>query len=613
MVVKCYYSYYLILSCFLLSLITIIFNINNIISIPSVYAVEGEGGGEKITFRFSTSPISTNIVVDGKVYTTPVEFKWDRWSEHKITLQEHISIDENSRYALKYWSDLYTDSRRSIVADYDKDGSSTISYTIYYEKQYRLLLLDDEPKEQWYNAGSIASIEVEPVRYKDKDNNNKNEIRYVFSSWLINDNSSNRVLPDSNKLTVVMDKSLVIKPVYKKQYYISLSAKYLGEDNSSSSSSSNNYSSSSNSSSSKVKDVVLLGSGWYDDGVTARIACISDNFYTWRIIPNENEGIATTAATITATIIPAGLDFNSKVTTITVDAPYTIECILKEKEKEATVAAGGGGGVVKEQILPQQLSRLMVLTSYGALLRDGHVPTNSLVSVEAKDIIGIDDEKGGGQSRYVFNNWSEGLMSSNTKNMLMVDRDKIVIANYKKQYSIMLNGKHIGWYDEGSRVELRCPKPNPSTNSSSSSSDDMRYEFLSWEGIDSNNNMSESTSITVDKAYKLSCSWKELYRVQIISPYKVEGSGYYGKGSTVTIYASDPIDVGLGRKAYFVAFKGDVESNENMVSITVDKPYRIIALWREDSTQQYIIVGVLASGVAFTALLASNRLIYKQR
>jgi hypothetical protein len=593
MVVKYCYSYCLIFSCFLLSLITIIFNINNIISIPSAHAVEG--GGEKITFRFSTSPISTNIVVDGKVYTTPVEFKWDRWSEHKITLQEHISIDENSRYALKYWSDLYASSRRSIVADFDKDGSSTISYTIYYEKQYRLLLLDDEPKEQWYNVGSIASIEVEPVRYKDKDNNNKNEIRYVFSSWLIND-SNNRVLPDSNKLTVVMDKSLVIKPVYKKQYYISLSAKYLGEDN--------------NSSSSKVKDVMLLGSGWYDDGVTARIACISDNFYTWRIIPNENEGITATAAVAATTIIPAGLDFNSKVTTITVNAPYAIECILKEKEKEATVAAGGGGGVVKEQIQPQQLSRLMVLTNYGALLRDDHVPTNSLVSVEAKDIIGIDDEKGGGQSRYVFNNWSEGLMSSNTKNMLMVDRDKIVIANYKKQYSIMLNGKHIGWYDEGSRVELRCPKPNPSTNSSSSS-DDIRYEFLSWEGIDSNNNTSESISTTVDKAYNLSCSWKELYRVQIISPYKVEGSGYYGKGSTVTIYASDPIDLGLGRKAYFVAFKGDVESNENMVSITVDKPYRIIALWREDSTQQYIIVGVLASGVAFTALLASNRLIYK--
>ena len=595
MAVKCYYSYCLILSCFLLSsLITIILNINNIISIPSAHAVEG--GGEKITFRFSTSPISTNIVVDGKVYTTPVEFKWDRWSEHEITLQEHISIDENSRYALKYWSDLYASSRRSIVADYDKDGSSTISYTIYYEKQYRLLLLDDEPKEQWYDVGSIASIEVEPVRYKDKDNNNnnKNGIRYVFSSWLIND-SSNRVLPDSNKLTVVMDKSLVIKPVYKKQYYISLSAKYLGEDNSSSSS--------------KVKDVMLLGSGWYDDGVTARIACISDNFYTWRIIPNENEGIAATAA---ATIIPAGLDFNSKVTTITVDAPYTIECILKEKEKEATVAAGEGVGVIKEQIQPQQLSRLMVLTSYGALLRDDHVPTNSLVSVEAKDIIGIDDEKGRGQSRYVFNNWSEGLMSSNTKNMLMVDRDKIVIANYKKQYSIMLNGKHIGWYDEGSKVELRCPKPNPSTNSSSSS-DDIRYEFLSWEGIDSINNTSESISINVDKAYNLSCSWKELYRVQIISPYKVEGSGYYGKGSTVTIYASDPIDLGLGRKAYFVAFKGDVESNKNMVSITVDKPYRIIALCCEDSTQQYIIVGALASGVAFTALLASNRLIYKQR
>jgi hypothetical protein len=499
-------------------------------NIPSAHA-------DKITFRFETVPVNTKIIVDNIVYTTPVEFRWDRWSEHKVTLPEHISIDKSSRYSLVSWSDLYKDSNRSIVADYDKDGNSTITYRIYYDKQYRLLVLLDDAREEWHYAGSLASIEVEPIKVIDEQS------RLVFSSWVSSDHS--RVLSDSNRLTVIMDEGLVIKPVYRKQYYLSVSA----DDRSS---------------------ALTLGSGWYYEGAKAKIACISDDFHVWSI----------------KDVVAEDIDYTSPITTLTVDRPYTIECILKDKKKEE---------MTREQALPTQLGRLIVLTSYGVSLKDGYTPYNSLVNINAKDVVQMDEHN---ESRYVFTDWSEGFMKDSINNIVMVDRDpKVVVANYKKQYSVYLNGKHHGWYDEGSNVELRCPKPD-------GSSDDVRYEFLSWEGIDGTKQ--DTLNITVDRAYKLSCSWKELYRVSIISPYKIEGSGFYEKGSHAIIYAKEYIDLGLGRSAYFLGFRGDVESDENIVDLIVDKPYRIVALWREDSTQQYIVITVLASSVVAAALMYST-------
>ncbi len=518
------YLFIFILSSLLYGLVLTIPNI------PSAYA-------DKIIFRFETVPVNTKIIVDNIIYTTPVEFRWDRWSEHKVTLPEHISIDESSRYSLVSWSDLYKDSNRSIVADYDKDGNSTITYRIYYEKQYRLLVLLDDAREEWHYAGSLASIEVEPIKVID------GQSRLVFSSWISSDHS--RVLSDSSRLTVIMDEGLVIKPVYGKQYYLSVSA--------------------------SNDSAIVLGSGWYYEGAKAKIACISDDFHVWSIKDAVAEDI----------------DYTSPITTLTVDRPYTIECILKDKKDKEE-------GMIREQVLPAQLSRLIVLTSYGASLKDGYTPYNSLVNINAKDVVQIDEHN---KSRYVFTDWSEGLMKDSINNVVLVDRDpKVVVANYKKQHSVYLNGKHHGWYYEGSNVEFRCPKPD--------SSEDVKYEFLSWEGID--DTKQETLNITIDRAYKLSCSWKELYRVSIISPYKIEGSGFYEKGSHAIIYAKESIDLGLGRSAQFIGFRGDVVSDDNIIDIIVDKPYRIVALWREDSTQQYIVITVLASSVVAAALMYST-------
>jgi plasmid maintenance system killer protein len=114
----------------------------------------------------------------------------------------------------------------------------------------------------------------------------------------------------------------------------------------------------------------------------------------------------------------------------------------------------------------------------------------------------------------------------------------------------------------------------------------------------------ESISITVNRPYKLSCSWKELYYVSIISPYReVKGEGLYEKGTQAVIYASEQIDLGLGKRAYFAGWQGDINDKSNILSITVDKPYKIVAVWNEDSTQQYIVLAILSMSVISASIM----------
>ena len=517
----------------------------------------------KITVTIDTYPIKSPLVVDGRIYQPPVQFTWDRYSRHEfMPLNEVVYDDNGARFIFNQWNDLSKDVKRSITVDYDSDGNTSIQYIAYFDKQYRLLIIDgDNSREEWYNANISTTITVDKVRDID------GRSRLILSSWSSSDNSI--LLSDGNSITVVMDRSIVLKPIWKKQYHIDVRAVDIYGN--------------------VLDSIITIGSGWYDEGSKAYLACIplTNNgssksllFYSWRVIN---------------AIRSPDMDYRDRegITTITVDAPYTLECIFKYDESSKDLTATD-----REQLIPSQLHRLTVLTSYGALIRDELVESNSIVKIDARYIIPISND-----TRYVFMQWNDGLLRNNTSNIVKVyNDDKIIVAEYKKQYKVEVNGNTYGWYDDGSRIELKCPIPK--------SSNEVKYEFVSW-NIDSNNNddigldsSEESISITVNRPYKLSCSWKELFYVSIISPYReVKGEGFYEKGTQAIIYASEQIDLGLGKRAYFAGWQGDINDKSNLLSITVDKPYKIVAIWKEDSTQQYIVLAILSTSVISASIM----------
>jgi plasmid maintenance system killer protein len=511
------------------------------------------------------------LVVDGKIYQPPVQFTWDRYSRHEfMPLNEVVYDDNGARFIFNQWNDLSKDVKRSITVDYDSDGNASIQYIAYFDKQYRLLIIDgDNSREEWYNANISTTITVDKVRDID------GRSRLILSSWSSSD--PNIPLSDGNSITVVMDRSIVLKPIWKKQYYINVKAIDIYGN--------------------ALDNIITIGSGWYDEGSKAHLACIpltnnnNNNsssssksllFYSWRVLN---------------AIRSPDMDYRDRdgITTITVDAPYTLECIFIQHDESTR------GSTDKEQLIPSKLHRLTVLTSYGALIRDELVESNSIVKIDAQYIIPVSND-----TRYVFMQWNDGLLRNNASNMVKVyNDDKIIVAEYKKQYKIEVNGNTYGWYDDGSRVEIKCPMPK--------SSNEVKYEFVSWSIDNSNNNndnvgledsSKESISITVNRPYKLSCSWKELYYVSIISPYReVKGEGLYEKGTQAVIYASEQIDLGLGKRAYFAGWQGDINDKSNILSITVDKPYKIVAVWNEDSTQQYIVLAILSMSVISASIM----------
>ncbi len=525
---------------------------------------------DKVTVALDTYPIKVPLIIDGKIYNTPVQFTWDRYSRHELSpLNTVVYDDEGARYIFNQWSDLSKDTTRSITIDYASNGETYVQYIAYFDKQYRLLLIDgNNTREEWYNANTLAILEVDKIRSID------DRSRLVLSSWVSNDPSI--VLPEDNRVAVVIDRSIVLKPIWKKQYYIDIKAVDVYgntiDDNNNSS-------------------MITVGSGWYYEGSKAHIACIPLNtnssllFYSWRVIN---------------AIKSPDMDYKESITTITVDAPYTLECVFISNGTKEAIGDSSIGSTDKEQLIPSQLHRLIALTSYGTLIRDELVENNSIVKIDAPYIIPISND-----TRYVFLQWNDGLLKDNTSNMVKVDSDKIIVAEYKKQYRVEVNGNAYGWYDSGSKIELRCPIPE--------SNSEVKYEFVSWKSKDDSSDSiglegldysKESISITVNKPYKLSCSWKELFHVSIISPYReVKGEGFYEKGTQALIYVNESVDLGLGRKAYFIGWQGDINDKSNILSITVDKPYKIVALWREDSTQQYIILAILSMSVISASIM----------
>ncbi len=513
---------------------------------------------EKVNVRFDTYPLRVPIIIDGKIYNPPAEFTWDRYTWHKVSI-DTVVYDNDARYVFKQWSDLSKDASREVRVDVDEDNPHT-QYIAYFDKQYRLLLIDGDVTERWYDANTIAKIEVDKVRVIDSKS------RLVFDSWVINDHDPNTddILTDDNRVALIMDRSIVLKPVYKKQYYVDVRA--VDENGN------------------IINNVVTLGSGWYYEGSNAHIACIpiKDDiiFHSWRVIDF---------------IKSPDIDSNENITTITVDTPYTLECLIKGKVNSAK-------GIVEKQILPKEMHRLVALTSYGAVIKDELVEVNTIVKVDAPQVVPISNNV-----RYIFKQWSDGLLRSNASNMVKVDNDRVLVAEYKKEYRVEVNGNTY-WYEDGSSVELRCPLPK--------GNDDISYKIISWKDNDGSIiDDRESISITVNKPYRVECSYDELYKVSVISPYKeVKGEGFYRRGSEAVIYASESIDLGLGRKAYFIGWDGDVSSKSNPLTIVVDKPYRVVALWQEDNMQQYVILAVLSSSVVAASMmyLKGRAIRYKQ-
>ncbi len=216
---------------------------------------------------------------------------------------------------------------------------------------------------------------------------------------------------------------------------------------------------------------------------------------------------------------------------------------------------------------------------------------------------------GTSNTRLEFDHWSGEYTGQQPSGMVLMDRPKIVSANYLVQYLLTVmysspsvsssyNETHAGWYAANSSVQLG---PAPSIINLSTVE---RLRFIGWSD---NGSVSKnlSYSVLVVGPLNVTLSYTTQYYVDVRSTYgTASGSGWYDRGTTATI--TSPTTSGTWPVSYALTGwsvdppTGTLNSTENSWMLTVNGPYVVQAEWGVDYVPLILLFG--GSAVAFAAV-----------
>jgi hypothetical protein len=225
--------------------------------------------------------------------------------------------------------------------------------------------------------------------------------------------------------------------------------------------------------------------------------------------------------------------------------------------------------------------------------------------------------------RYVFKMWKiekpTGTASqANPSLELTVDAPVNLTAVYARQYMVevaapsallrsLVRGE--GWYDEGAMATLSI------WNTEVYFSENVTQVYCTWgcsrasfEGwykdgkLLSNNPL--IVILPVNEPVKLEARWRVQHYVKVITDRgSAEGEGWYDDGSYATVkLAATDVDTGLVTY-HFERWEGlepgDVIAERGTVMVLVNKPRSLVAVWREDYTRVYLLLGLLLAIIVF--------------
>lgn len=208
-------------------------------------------------------------------------------------------------------------------------------------------------------------------------------------------------------------------------------------------------------------------------------------------------------------------------------------------------------------------------------------------------------------SRLVFSSWTGDVSSTSPTLEIIMDKPKQITAVWKTQHRVEadLDPSKTGlevdeWFDEGAVATLQA---SPEISFSGGKS---RYVFQRW----SDGSGEASRRLVVDKPYRLTAEYELQHRLDVISEHgQTAGSGWYRHGETAS-FSITPTSVPAGFLTYqvFDGWRGDFQGQAPNGSTRVDGPKTVQAIWRTDSSQLFVLAGVVAA-VALAGLLTAAR------
>jgi hypothetical protein len=208
----------------------------------------------------------------------------------------------------------------------------------------------------------------------------------------------------------------------------------------------------------------------------------------------------------------------------------------------------------------------------------------------------------GPQQQYVFSHWSGDFSGSDPAGSITMDSGKTIVANYylENYLKVSVDPPAVttvggeGWYRSGESVTVG---PVPVMISAG---DDSRYVFERWT-IDGAPVSGNGILVEMNAPHSVVAHYKTQYRLIVLSDYGIAtGGGLYDAGSDATFSVTTQVETSFGVKQVFDRWTGDIQSPSPTVTVVVDSPLTVRALWRTDST---ILYTTLALGMAGALLL----------
>lgn len=108
-------------------------------------------------------------------------------------------------------------------------------------------------------------------------------------------------------------------------------------------------------------------------------------------------------------------------------------------------------------------------------------------------------------------------------------------------------------------------------------SEDTRFVFVGW----SDGSKENPRTVTVTKEMRLTALWKKQFLLTIVSEYgSPKGGGWYDEGASAIISIGTPVEISSGTRAVFRGWAGDVSSSETTITIVMNSPKKVTALWK---------------------------------
>jgi len=137
--------------------------------------------------------------------------------------------------------------------------------------------------------------------------------------------------------------------------------------------------------------------------------------------------------------------------------------------------------------------------------------------------------------------------------------------------------------------------------------EDSIHVFQKWQ-IDEKTENTRKIEIYTSKSLSLKVSYKSRFRLVALSEYgNVEGSGWYDEGSFAKVSLSLTRVGGPLTGFRFTHWSGDASGSDQTVTIRMNGPKVVKAVWTEDYTAVYTIIVVLGLAIGGFLVYRSNK------